>query len=86
MRSRYRGRLSRVFAADQTTVPKHVLSRRLQLAYAMLADPACAAGLGRTVAEVAARCGFTSATYFSHAFRARFGLRAGDVRRDATRR
>jgi AraC-like DNA-binding protein len=74
--------LSRVFAADGTTLPRHVLSRRLQLAYAMLADPAP----GRTVADVAARCGFTSAAYFSHAFRARFGLRAGDVRRDAARR
>jgi hypothetical protein len=31
----------------------------------------------------AARCGFTSAAYFSHAFRERFGLRAGDVRRGA---
>jgi AraC-like DNA-binding protein len=74
--------LSRVFAADGTTLPRHVLSRRLQLAYAMLADPAP----GRTVVDVAARCGFTSATYFSHAFRTRFGLRAGDVRRDAARR
>jgi transcriptional regulator GlxA family with amidase domain len=36
-----------------------------------------------SVAEVAARCGFTSAAYFSHAFRARFGLRAGEVRRAA---
>ena len=43
----------------------------------MLADRRSA---GRTVAEVAARCGFTSATYFSHAFREHFGLRAGDVR------
>jgi transcriptional regulator GlxA family with amidase domain len=33
------------------------------------------------VAEVAARCGFTSAAYFSHAFRERFGLRASEVRR-----
>jgi AraC-like DNA-binding protein len=78
--------LSRVFAADGTTIPRHVLSRRLQLGYAMLADPATEAGTGRTVADVAARCGFTSATYFSHAFRERFGLRAGDVRRDAARR
>jgi AraC-like DNA-binding protein len=69
--------LSRVFAAGGTTVPRHVLSRRLELAYAMLAGP------GLTVTEVAARCGFTSATYFSHVFRARFGLRAGEVRRAA---
>jgi transcriptional regulator GlxA family with amidase domain len=33
------------------------------------------------VADVAARCGFTSANYFSHAFRQHFGLRAGDLRR-----
>jgi AraC-like DNA-binding protein len=82
-------RLSRVFAADGTTVPRHVLARRLQLAHAMLAGPAGNARppgrAGRTVADVAARCGFTSATYFSRAFRARFGLRAGDVRRDAAR-
>ena len=78
--------LSRVFAADGTTIPRHVLSRRLQLGYAMLADPAGEAGTGLTVADVAARCGFASATYFSHAFRERFGLRAGDVRRDAARR
>ena len=49
----------------------------------MLVNPAREAG--PTVADVAARCGFTSATYFSHAFRERFGLRAGDVRRDAAR-
>ena len=72
--------LSRVFAAGGTSVPRHVLSRRLQLAHAMLADPARA---DLTVTDVAARCGFTSATYFSHAFRQRFGQRAGEVRRQA---
>jgi AraC-like DNA-binding protein len=34
---------------------------------------------GETVADVAARCGFTSAAYFSHAFRKHFGVRASDV-------
>jgi AraC-like DNA-binding protein len=72
--------LSRVFAADGTSVPRHVLSRRLQLAHAMLAGPA---GASRTVADVASRCGFTSATYFSHVFREHFGQRAGEVRRQA---
>ena len=72
--------LSRVFAADGTSVPRHVLSRRLQLAYAMLADPA---GAGRTVADVASRCGFTSPTYFYHVFREHFGEHAGEVRRQA---
>lgn len=73
--------LSRVFAADGTSVPRHVLARRLHLAYSMLAaKPAATSGTaGETVADVAARCGFTSAAYFSHAFRKHFGVRASDV-------
>jgi AraC-like DNA-binding protein len=74
--------LSRVFAADGTSVPRHVLSRRLQLAYAILADPA---GGTQTVADVSAQCGFTSTTYFSQAFHEHIGQRAGDVRRQALR-
>jgi len=70
--------LSRVFAADGTSVPRHVLARRLQLAYDMLA--ARSVGPGETVTDVAARCGFTSTAYFSHVFRAHFGLRASEVR------
>lgn len=34
----------------------------------------------QAVTDVAARCGFTSTAYFSHVFRAHFGLRASDVR------
>jgi AraC-like DNA-binding protein len=71
--------LSRVLAAGAMTVPRLVRSRRLERAYAVLAG----AGPAPSVAEVAARCGFTSAAYFSHAFRERFGLRAGEVRRAA---
>jgi AraC-like DNA-binding protein len=70
--------LSRVLAADGTSVPRHILIRRLDLARSLLAGPDPG-----SVAEVAARCGFTSAAYFSHAFRSRFGERASDVRRDA---
>jgi AraC-like DNA-binding protein len=69
--------LSRVFAADGISVPRYILIRRLELAYAVLS-----AGRG-TVADAAASCGFVSATYFSHAFRARFGRRAGEVLRAA---
>ncbi|RZL62490.1 MAG: helix-turn-helix domain-containing protein, partial [Rhodococcus sp. (in: high G+C Gram-positive bacteria)] len=36
-----------------------------------------------TVADIALSCGFTSATYFSRSFVARFGRRASDARRDA---
>jgi AraC-like DNA-binding protein len=86
--------LSRVFAADGTSVPRHILTRRLQLAYSILAAPPPArheaaenptrtvdAGTTETVAGIAARCGFTSANYFSHMFRQHFGLRASDLRR-----
>jgi AraC-like DNA-binding protein len=76
--------LSRVFAADGMSVPRHILSRRLELARAMLASRAGAdQGGSGTVADIAARCGFVSVTYFSHVFRAHFGLRAGEVMRDA---
>jgi AraC-like DNA-binding protein len=82
--------LSRVFASDGTSVPRHILGRRLHLAYALLAEPAgrgAAGGAGggdrETVADIAARCGFTSAAYFSHAFVDHFGLRASELRREA---
>jgi AraC-like DNA-binding protein len=66
--------LSRVFASGGTSVPRYILSRRLDLARAMLVSQAVS-----SVADAAGRCGFVSETYFSHAFRQHFGLRAGDV-------
>jgi AraC-like DNA-binding protein len=75
--------LSRVFAADGISVPRHILERRLQLARALLSSTAHAEQAG-TVAEIAGRCGFISATYFSHAFRKRFAERAGDLRREVS--
>jgi AraC-like DNA-binding protein len=77
--------LSRVFAADDTSVPRHILLRRLQLAHALLAGttsrPGSTDGTDRApIAEIAARCGFTSAAYFSHAFAGHFGQRASEVR------
>jgi AraC-like DNA-binding protein len=71
--------LSRVFAADGTSIPRHILSRRLHLAYSILS---CDQSNTGTVADIAVRCGFTSVTYFSHAFRQRFGHRASDIRRE----
>ena len=71
--------LSRVFAADGVSVPRHILSRRLHLACSMLSS-AADAERAATVADIAARCGFTSVTYFSHAFRQQFGHRASDIR------
>jgi AraC-like DNA-binding protein len=87
--------LSRLFAADGTSVPRHILGRRLELARSILsaasapdraragAGPGSRAGAARTVADVAASCGFTSAAYFSHAFCRHFGYRASDLRREA---
>jgi AraC-like DNA-binding protein len=72
--------LSRVFAADGTSVPRHVLGRRLEVARALLETPA---GATMSIAQVAHRCGFTSAAHFSRAFTARFEARASDVRRAA---
>jgi AraC-like DNA-binding protein len=69
--------LSRLFAADGGSVPRHILGRRLQLAHSILSAPGAPA-----VAEVAARCGFTSAAYFSHVFRQHFGHRASDLRHE----
>jgi AraC-like DNA-binding protein len=69
--------LSRLFAAAGTSVPRHILSRRLDAAYSMLTtDPA----KGLRTSDVAARCGFTSVGYFSQTFRRRFGITAGEVR------
>lgn len=73
--------LSRLFAAAGTSVPRHILSRRLDAAYSMLTGDAARA---LRTAEVAARCGFTSMTYFSQAFRKRFGVTAGEARRGPT--
>lgn len=70
--------LSRAFAAAGTSLPQFVLARRLERARALLLS-----GRPVTVAGVAARCGFGSAAYFSQAFRARFGVRAAEVRRSA---
>lgn len=73
--------LSRVFAEAGTSVPRHVLQRRLEVARDLLVTPAAAS---MTIAEVAHHCGFTSAAHFSSAFTARYGERATDLRRRAT--
>ncbi|GAA4115366.1 helix-turn-helix domain-containing protein [Nocardioides fonticola] len=72
--------LSRVFADAGTSLPRHILARRLDRAHALLRDTIEPAQ--RTV-DVAMRCGFTSTAWFSQAFRSRFGVSAGEVRRAA---
>jgi len=72
--------LSRVFAQSSTTLPKYVLTRRLEAARLLLQKPAATS---MTIAELAHHCGFTSAAHFSNAFATHFGERASDVRRRA---
>lgn len=67
--------LSRVFADVGTTVPRHILGRRLDGAYALLASQP-----EQRTADVAPRCGFTSLAWFSETFVRRFGVTAGQVR------
>lgn len=68
--------LSRLFAATGTTVPRHILARRLDAAHSVLST-----ATNLRTSDVAARCGFTSVAYFSQTFRRRFGVTAGEVRR-----
>lgn len=72
--------LSRLFAETGTSVPKHILARRLDLAHSLLRRPDTR---DLRVVDIAARCGFTSTAYFSETFKRRFGSTAGDVRRSA---
>lgn len=70
--------LSRVFAEAGTSVPRHILARRLDLSYSLLVHDSAP---GTRTVDAAARCGFTSMSRFSHEFRRRFGVSAGEVRR-----
>lgn len=73
--------LSRVFAAQDTTVPQFVRGLRLDRAHRILATSGGRERL--TVAEVAHRCGFASASHFSTSFAKRFGMRPTDLVRQA---
>ncbi len=54
-----------------------VRERRLHLAHAMLRDPLQS---GKSVAEIAERCGFAWRTNFARSFRARFGVTPREAR------
>ncbi|MGD9958385.1 helix-turn-helix domain-containing protein [Nocardioides sp.] len=72
--------LSRLFAETGTSVPQHILARRLDLAHTLLCrseEP------DARIVDIAESCGFTSTAYFSDTFKRRFGATAGDVRRSA---
>jgi AraC-like DNA-binding protein len=75
--------LSRLFADAGTSIPQHILYRRLDLAHTMLQRPETEKS---RIVDIAAGCGFTSMAYFADAFKRRFGVTAGDVRRSASDR
>jgi len=62
--------LQRVFAETGTTPSRFLIARRLDAAAALLRrlDRPC------SITDVALQCGFSDLSYFSHAFRRRFGL------------
>lgn len=70
--------LSRAFASTGTSLPRFILTRRLERAHRLLAGTPRA-----TITAVAASCGFGSASHFTQAFRAHFGVRPAEVRRSA---
>jgi len=60
----------------------HVLLKRLAMAATMLRDPSSQA---RKIAEIAQRAGFTDVSYFSRAFRQRYGMTPTELRHRAMR-
>jgi AraC-like DNA-binding protein len=69
--------LSRLFTRFAGESFAHYLQRiRFERACKLLLDS------GVTIFDVAAMCGFTSANYFSRAFRAEFGMSPGAYRAD----
>ena len=67
--------LSRLFAADGVGVVRFILDQRLDRAHsAVLSNPTAA------LSDIAAKCGFTSQSYFSKAFKERYGLTPSALR------
>ncbi len=69
--------LQAVFAEVGTTPSRFLLARRLDVAAARLRRP----GAPSSITDVALECGFNDLSYFSRAFRRRFGVSAGGYRR-----
>jgi AraC family transcriptional activator of tynA and feaB len=65
------------FAAAGETFGAWLLAERLELAHERLAS---AGWRARSIAEIAAACGFRDSTHFHRVFRARFGATPGELR------
>lgn len=70
--------LRALFADHETTFTDHVTGRRLQLAHRRLCDVREA---DRSVSTIAYSCGFGDLSWFNRAFRRRFGMSPGEVRK-----
>lgn len=62
--------LSRVFAANETSVAQELLQAKLEAAHRMLGHPHHAS---TSIAALAASCGFTSQAHFSRSYRTAYG-------------
>jgi AraC-like DNA-binding protein len=69
--------LDRLFAAEGTSVRESIRLRRLERCRRDLQDPRLA---GESVLQIATRWGFVSASHFSRAFRATYGMAPSDAR------
>ncbi|GAA2913275.1 helix-turn-helix domain-containing protein [Streptosporangium fragile] len=74
--------LHRVFQQEERTVGGYIREQRLERCRADMADGRLA---GRSVAEIAARWGFSDATTFNRAFRSAYGMPPGEYRKHVSR-
>jgi AraC family transcriptional regulator, positive regulator of tynA and feaB len=69
--------LRAVLAAEGETFSSYVLRQRLQRCALLLEDPG---SRRRTITQIAFQAGFSNATYFGQAFKARYGVTPRDYR------
>ncbi|GLS13118.1 helix-turn-helix domain-containing protein [Hydrogenophaga electricum] len=69
-----------LFAQGDITVAGHILESRLQACRQALSDPACR---HLQISEIAFRWGFNSTSHFCRAFKQRYGVSPGEMRRMA---
>lgn len=74
--------IQKLFESEGTTFTEHVIERRMLEARRTLTDPKFA---GHGIGDIALRCGFGDLSYFTRAFRRRFGMTPSDAREQARR-
>jgi len=74
--------IQKLFESDGTTFTEYVLERRLLEANRLLSDSRLAK---RSISDVAFKVGFGDLSYFTRAFRRRFGMTPSDVKEQARR-